>query len=60
MVPAGMPELRESDDIKYLLDVLNLETSDDVTGNLFMEEVDKALNSKTKLADNIAHILAHR
>jgi hypothetical protein len=60
MVPAGMPELRETSDIAdYMLDVFQLNDSDDVAGDVFMKEVEKALVSRTRYVDTLAHMAKH-
>ncbi|KAH9253398.1 hypothetical protein BASA81_008749 [Batrachochytrium salamandrivorans] len=60
MVPAGMPELRNDEDIQYLVDQLHLGKSDEETTQIFQKEIKAASGDFYKLIDNWLHTMKHQ
>jgi phosphatidylinositol-4,5-bisphosphate 3-kinase len=59
MVPAGMPELMEQQDINYMREQLHLEKSAADAEKSLKAEIDKSLNSTYRRVDNYIHNLKH-
>ena len=59
MIPAGMPEVRDTDDISYLSEKLQMDVSNANAEIEFMDEVQNALETTTRLIDNWFHLMKH-
>lgn len=59
MVPAGMPELKSSEDIHYLREMLYRDDTEEAAASTFHEEIEKGLKNWFKTVDNAFHILKH-
>jgi hypothetical protein len=59
MTPAGIPELRRLDDLQYLLDRLMESTLPSEATKLLEAEIEKALNAKSRVWDNLVHTWVH-
>lgn len=59
MVPAGMPELSQKEDINYLRDMLMLDLTEEQVNEALAREVEAALKNRFKRLDNTIHILVH-
>merc|ERR1719168_577563 len=59
MIPAEMPELTKSEDIRYLLKKLCLEKSKDEARQYVNKEIATSLNDKYRLWDQAIHSIVH-
>ena len=59
MTPAEMPELLEVGDITYLRDMLALHLTEKEAEKRFRAEIDKALNTASRQADDFIHSVVH-
>eukprot|EP00475_Leptophrys_vorax_P025479 TRINITY_DN3569_c0_g2_i1.p1 TRINITY_DN3569_c0_g2~~TRINITY_DN3569_c0_g2_i1.p1 ORF type:complete len:1212 (-),score=305.94 TRINITY_DN3569_c0_g2_i1:1931-5425(-) len=59
LTPAGIPELRRLDDITYLYDRLMETVLPSEATKLLEAEIEKALNTKWRLFDNLVHTWVH-
>lgn len=59
MVPAGMPELAQREDINYLRDKLDLWSGEEAAAEELKKQIRLALMNKFKRFDNTIHILKH-
>jgi phosphatidylinositol 3-kinase len=59
MIPAGMPELLDENDIQYLQRQLFLENTDAEADTKFKEEIKKALGTTSRQFDNMVHNMVH-
>jgi phosphatidylinositol-4,5-bisphosphate 3-kinase len=60
MLPAGMPELMERNDIQYLIDMLSFELSDTKAIEQLRFELKDSIGSVTRQLDNWLHNLKHK
>lgn len=56
MISAGMPELKNRDDIKYLLEMLSLKLTEKEASNKFVAEIENSLNNYFRSIDNAIHV----
>ena len=56
-LPSGLPELQTEDDIAWVRDRLSLDLSQSEAMSLIRDKVNEALNTKTQLVMDVAHIL---
>jgi len=59
MVPAGMPELAEADDVSYLREKLLLDLSDRDAEQAFKKEIKRSLENTSRRIDNFFHNAKH-
>ena len=59
MLSTGIPELQSENDIIYLRDAFALDLSNEEAQKDFYNNIMDALNTKTQMLTDIAHILAH-
>ena len=55
MVPAGMPELLEEQDIEYLQMKLEVAITNDEAEESFRKEIKSSLNTTSRQLDNFVH-----
>ncbi|KAF0701279.1 Aste57867_8208 [Aphanomyces stellatus] len=60
MIPADMPELRNRDDISYIVEVSAIERSDEDAARGFAGLIVSCMNNTFKRIDNALHIIKHR
>ena len=60
MIPAEMPELRDRDDISYIVEVSTLEKSDEEAAASFDALIIECMNNTFKRIDNTLHIWKHK
>lgn len=59
MVPAGMPELLEAEDISYMREMLSLDLTDTEASEKFKKEINNCLSNTFRRVDNTIHIFRH-
>jgi phosphatidylinositol-4,5-bisphosphate 3-kinase len=59
MLSTGIPELQSEDDIAYLRDAFALDLNDEQAEKQFYDKLIDALNTKSQVLADMAHILAH-
>jgi phosphatidylinositol-4,5-bisphosphate 3-kinase len=59
MVSAGMPELSEEGDIRYLRDMLDLNITEQEATAKFKLEIKNSLATKSRRVDNMIHNIKH-
>ena len=59
MVGAGMPELTRESSIGYLKEMLCLQMTDPEAENPFRSEIERSLNTTTRLIDDFLHDNKH-
>ncbi|OQR87151.1 phosphatidylinositol kinase [Achlya hypogyna] len=59
MIPAGMPELRDQNDLNHLVESLLLAVDERTAAANFEAAIDFCLSSTFKRVDNTFHIIAH-
>ena len=59
MTSAGMPELKNKDDIKYLREMLSLKLTEMEADTKFTLEIKNALNNTFRRLDNLLHNVKH-
>ncbi|CAK4077284.1 unnamed protein product [Aphanomyces euteiches] len=60
MIPANMPELRDKDDINYVVQVLQPDMQDDEAAAYLGKLTIECMKSTMKRIDNLLHIIKHR
>ena len=55
MLSAGMPELKEANDLEYLVKYLHLTKSDQEASKWFKKKIMEAMGNKMRRIDNLAH-----
>ena len=60
MLPAGMPELLQREDVSYLRDMLSLNSSDAQANEKLREELKNCLGSYSRILDNWIHNMKHK
>ncbi|CAK4644927.1 hypothetical protein AeMF1_007083 [Aphanomyces euteiches] len=60
MIPAKMPELRNLDDISYIVEVSVTERGDEEAATIFANLIIECMNNTFKRIDNTLHIIKHR
>jgi phosphatidylinositol-4,5-bisphosphate 3-kinase len=56
MISAGMPELKNRDDIKYLREMLSMRLTEKEASSKFIAEIENALNNYFRSIDNAIHV----
>lgn len=59
MLSTGIPELTKEEDISWLRDHFCMDSNDQQAADLFKQEIETALNTKTVVINDVVHILAH-
>ncbi|KAF0701280.1 Aste57867_8209 [Aphanomyces stellatus] len=59
MIPADMPELRNKDDINYLVQVMAPDKSDDAAADYWSNLTVECMKNTMKRMDNLLHLLKH-
>eukprot|EP00301_Raphidiophrys_heterophryoidea_P003105 c11415_g1_i1.p1 GENE.c11415_g1_i1~~c11415_g1_i1.p1 ORF type:complete len:1225 (+),score=358.02 c11415_g1_i1:46-3720(+) len=60
MLSTGIPELQDEEDIQYMIDVLQLGSTDEEATQQFKQLIRDSYNNKFKLIDGYLHIVAHK
>jgi len=59
MLSTGIPELQNEDDIVYLRDAFALDLNDGQAEKDFYDNIIEALNTKSQVIADMAHIMKH-
>eukprot|EP01100_Stratorugosa_tubuloviscum_P003220 TRINITY_DN1767_c3_g1_i2.p1 TRINITY_DN1767_c3_g1~~TRINITY_DN1767_c3_g1_i2.p1 ORF type:complete len:297 (-),score=122.69 TRINITY_DN1767_c3_g1_i2:169-1059(-) len=59
MLCTGIPELQSIDDIHYMREAFLLDKNDEEATGHFSREIVKSLNTKTTIANDFIHVVAH-
>jgi len=59
MLVTGIPELKSEDDISYMRSAFQLDKTDAEAAEHFKKQIHGSLNTKTTLANDVIHVLAH-
>merc|ERR1711865_567714 len=60
VIPAGMPELRTGEDIRYLQTMLSLGQTQEEARQVFLTEIANSLDTRSRQIDDAIHSIVHR